>query len=135
MTYKIADIKAFGPEFVTKFNTLNIHTTEDLLKFVKDPKGLQTLTEKSGLTPALMDRFVKISQLTRVEGINPQYAELLLWSGIDTPEKLHDQKPDVLLRKLTEVNNTRKLNVMLPQVSDIEKWTTMVRPQEPAPVR
>jgi hypothetical protein len=135
MTYNIKDFKAIAPELVTKLAGLNIHTTDDFMKLVKDPKGLTALTLKAGVEPTTMDRLFKITQLTKVDGVKLPHAELLYHSGVDSVEKLVTEKPEMLLTRLTEVNTAQKLATPLPTLVEVQKWVKVVPVPEMANTR
>ncbi len=122
MTYNIVDIQGIGKEFADKLKVVNIHTTEDLLKFTPDETSVKALAAKTGISENLFAKWSKMAGLMRVNGIGPQYAELLFHSGVETVEKLREQPVDGLLRKLGEVNATRNLTNGLPNIADVQKW-------------
>lgn len=122
MTYKIVDIQGIGPEFSEKLKSINVHTTEDLLKVATDEKAFGTLSQKTGISEKLFETWTGMARLMQVDGIGPQYAELLYHAGVDSVETLRKQPVDALLRKLGEVNATRNLSNALPHVTDVRKW-------------
>ena len=135
MTYNIVDIQGIGPEFAEKLKGVNIHTTDDLLKHATDEKNVKALSEKTGISDKQFEKWTKMAGLMRVNGIGPQYAELLYFSGVDTVEKLAAQPADGLLRKLGETNVTRNLTNALPNVTDVQKWMEAVKTMKtPEPV-
>ena len=127
MTYKIIDIQGIGPEFAEKLKAIHIHTTDDLMKHATDETSFKMLSEKTGISEKLFETWTRMAGLMRVNGIGPQYAELLYFSGVDTVEKLREQPVDDLLRKMGEVNTARKLTGALPNVSDVQKWMMNLR--------
>lgn len=122
MTYKIIDIQGIGPEFAEKLKAVHIHTTDDLMKHASDATSSRMLSEKTGISEKLFETWTKMAGLMRVNGIGPQYAELLYFSGVETVEQLREQPVDALLRKMGEVNTARKLTGALPNASDVTKW-------------
>jgi predicted flap endonuclease-1-like 5' DNA nuclease len=118
MTYKIIDIQGIGPEFTEKLKAAGIHTTDDLLKHT----GFKALSEKTGISEKLFDKWSKMAGLMRVDGIGPQFSELLYASGVETVEQLRDRPVNDLLKKMTEVNATSNLTNALPNVMDLQKW-------------
>ncbi len=139
MTYKITDIEGIGREYGEKLKSLGIQTTDDLLRHSADERSIRTLAEKSGVSEKLFEKWTKMSRLMRVNGIGPQYSELLFIAGVDTVEKLREQPVDGLVKKLAEVNATRNLTNALPTVTDVQKWManarTTTHTPDPAPVR
>ena len=134
MTYNITDIQGIGPEFHEKFKLANVHTTDDFLKVTADDTSMRKFCETTGLSENLVVKWTKMARLMNVKGVGPQYAELLYASGVESVEKLREQRPEDLLRRLGEVNATKKLTAALPQLSDIVKWKEHVS-TTPQPVR
>ncbi len=122
MTYNIIDIQGIGADFAEKLKTFGVQNTDDLLKHTADEKSLKTMAEKTGITEKLLQKWSAMAGLMRVNGIGPQFAELLYFSGVDTVEKLREQPADGLLRKMTEVNATKNLTNALPKPADVTRW-------------
>lgn len=127
MTYKIIDIQGIGPEYAEKLNAMHIHTTDDLMKHATDEQSFRMLSERTGISEKLFEKWTRMAGLMRVNGIGPQYAELLFFSGVDTVEKLREQPVDGLLTRLAEVNATRKLTGALPNATDVQRWMVNLR--------
>lgn len=57
----------------------------------------------------------------RIDGIGPQFSELLEAAGVDTVKELKHRKPENLQPKLEEVNAEKKLVRRVPALKEVEK--------------
>lgn len=122
MNYKIADIEGIGPEFSRKLEEVGVNTTNDLLAKASSLDLRRQLAEKTGVSEALLTRWVHMADLMRLKGIGPQYSELLLAAGVPSLEKLGTFKPDELVQMLVKVNMEKKLAKATPTLGDVETW-------------
>lgn len=119
---KINSIEGIGPVYESKLKEIGISTTEELLEKGATKKGRKTIAEETGISEKLILTWVNHTDLFRIKGIGPQYAELLEASGVDTVPELATRKPENLLKKMTEVNEDKKLVRGLPVLKQVEKW-------------
>ena len=56
-----------------------------------DPGGRKALQEKSGISGTRILGWIHMADLFRIEGIGPEYAELLECSGVDTAKELRNR--------------------------------------------
>ena len=57
----------------------------------------------------------------RIDGIGPQFSELLEAAGVDTVKELKHRKPENLQPKLEEVNEEKHLVRRVPALKEVEK--------------
>ena len=93
MNYKIIDIEGIGEAFASKLMAENIDTVEQLLDRCAAPAGRKELAEKTGISEKLILRWANHADLFRVDGIGPQFAELLEAAGVDTVKELRTAFP------------------------------------------
>lgn len=123
----IKTVEGIGPSYESKLKDLGISTTEELLEKGATKKGRKTIAEECGISEKLILKWVNHTDLFRIKGIGPQYAELLEASGVDTVPELATRKPENLLLKMTEVNEDKKLVRGLPVLKQVEKWITQAK--------
>lgn len=123
----IIDIEGVGPAYAAKLEKIGVKTTEALLKQGATPKGRKELAEKSGISDALILKWVNRADLDRVKGIGSEYADLLEAAGVDTVVELSKRKADNLVTKMTEVNEAKKLVRRLPTLSQVEDWVKQAK--------
>ncbi len=90
---KIIDIEGVGEVYAQKLQAAGIKTVEDLLEHGATPKGREQLVEKTGISGALILRWVNHADLIRIVGVAEQFAELLEASGVDSVPELRTALP------------------------------------------
>ncbi len=131
MAYKIEDIEGIGPSYAQKLAVVGIQTTADLLKQCASGPGRQSVAAKTGVSDALLLKWVNLADLMRIPGIGSEFSELLEGSGVDTVRELRNRNADNLAAKLKEVNRARRLTRMTPGPKSVAKWIQHARQLPP----
>ena len=105
----VVEIEGVGNTHAAKLTEAGVPTTEALLSEGATPAGRKALAEKSGISEALILKWVNHVDLARINGIAGQYAELLEAAGVDTVPELAQRNAANLTAKMTEVNASRNL--------------------------
>lgn len=121
MTYKIIDIEGIGNVNAKKLVEAGINTVDDLLQKAKTPAGRKTLEETTGISGKSILKWTNHADLMRINGVGPQFSEILEAAGVDTVKELKHRVADNLQQKLEEINNKRNLVNRVPSVSEIQK--------------
>jgi predicted flap endonuclease-1-like 5' DNA nuclease len=119
---KIIDVEGIGKKYAGTLSKAGVKTTDALLKAGSTPKGRKELAEKTGITDALILKWVNHVDLYRIKGVGSEYSELLEASGVDTIPELAQRKAANLVEKIVEVNKVKKLVRKLPVESQIANW-------------
>lgn len=119
---KIIDIEGVGEVYAKKLQDAGIKTVEELLEQAATPKGRDQVAEKTGISGALILRWVNHADLIRIVGVAEQFAELLEASGVDSIPELSQRVAENLHAKMLEVNEKKHLVKRLPSVSQIAGW-------------
>ncbi len=130
MNYKIIDIEGIGENFASKLMAENIDTVEQLLDRCAAPAGRKELADKTGISEKLILRWTNHADLFRIDGIGPQFAELLEAAGIDTVKELRNATTN-LAAKLVEVNDEKHLCRRVPAESELERMIAQAKELEP----
>ena len=131
MIYKINDIQGIGPVYMEKLNGIGIETVDQLLEKGADPKGRQAIEDATGIRHDLVLTWVNHADLFRVDGIGPQFAELLEASGVDTVKALRQRNAANLAAKMLEVNEAKHLCRRTPVEKEIQKFIDCAKELEP----
>ena len=91
MNYKIIDIEGIGDVYAPKLIEQGIETVEQLLDACDGPKGRKIIAEKTGISEKLILKWTNHADLFRIDGIGPQFAELLEAAGVDTVKELRNR--------------------------------------------
>ena len=121
MTYKIIDIEGIGNVNAKKLVEGGINTVDDLLQKAKNPAGRKTLEETTGISGKSILKWTNHADLMRINGVGPQFSELLEAAGVDTVKELKHRVAENLQQKLEEINNKRNLVNHVPSVSEVQK--------------
>ena len=121
MTYKIIDIEGIGPVYAEKLLAAGINTDAELLEKCCKPAGRAELADATGISPKLILTWANHADLMRIDGIGPQFSELLEAAGVDTVKELRHRVAENLQAKLEEVNADKKLVRRVPAVAEVEK--------------
>lgn len=131
MAYKVVDIQGIGPAYAEKLRLAGIETTDQLLAAGACAKGRKELEEKSGIRGDLILTWVNHSDLFRIKGVGPQFAELLEAAGIDTVKELRNRNAANLAAKMLEVNEAKHLCKRTPVEKEVQKYIDAAKALDP----
>lgn len=121
MTYKIIDVEGIGNVNAKKLVEAGINTVDDLLQKAKTPAGRKALEEATGISGKKILTWANHADLMRINGVGPQFSELLEAAGVDTVKELKHRMAENLQQKLEEINNKKNLVNRVPSVSEVQK--------------
>lgn len=121
MTYKIIDVEGIGNVNAKKLVEAGINTVDDLLQKAKTPAGRKALEEATGISVQKILTWANHADLMRINGVGPQFSELLEAAGVDTVKELKHRVAENLQQKLEEINNKKNLVNRVPSVSEVQK--------------
>lgn len=127
MAKKINEIEGIGPKYAEALSTASVATVEQLLSAGSSKDGRKALAEKSGISEALILKWVNMADLFRVKGVASQFAELLHAAGVDTVKELRTRNGENLTAKMAEVNGEMKLTRAVPSVKVVEGWIELAK--------
>lgn len=119
--YKIIDVEGIGPVYAEKLLAVGITDTDILLEKCAKPAGRKALADETGISPKLILTWTNHADLIRINGIGPQFAELLEAAGVDTVKELKHRKPENLQPKLVEINEEKNLVGRVPALKEVER--------------
>ena len=131
MNYKIVDIEGIGEVYASKLMTEGIDTVEQLLDRCAAPAGRKELAGKTGIPEKLILKWTNHADLFRIDGIGPQFAELLEAAGVDTVKELRHRVAANLAAKVAEVNEQKHLCGRVPAEVEIQKMIDQAKQLEP----
>ncbi len=131
MDYKIIDIEGVGEAYAEKLTAAGINKVSELLDMCAAPKGRKELAEKTGISEKLILRWTNHADLFRINGVGPQFAELLEAAGVDTVKEFRHRVAENLQPKLEELNAERKICGRVPTATEIQKMVDQAKELEP----
>ena len=131
MDYKIIDIEGVGDVYAEKLVAAGITKVSELLEKCAAPKGRKELAEATGISEKLILRWTNHADLFRINGVGPQFAELLEAAGVDTVKVFRYRVAENLQPKLVEVNEAKNICNRVPAVSEVQKMIDQAKELEP----
>ncbi len=131
MDYKIIDIEGVGEAYGTKLSAAGINKVSELLEKCAAPKGRKELAEQTEIPEKLILRWTNHADLFRINGVGPQFAELLEAAGVDTVKEFRHRVAENLQPKLQELNEARKICGRVPAVAEVQKMIDQAKELEP----
>ncbi len=131
MVYKIIDIEGVGDVYAEKLIAAGIKDTDNILEKCAKPAGRKALEEETGISGKLILKWANHADLMRINGVGPQFSELLEASGVDTVKELRNRVPENLHKKLVEVNDQKNLVNRVPALAEVEKMIAQAKELPP----
>ena len=131
MDYKIIDIEGIGDVYAEKLIAAGINMVSELLEKCAAPKGRKALAEETGISEKLILKWTNHADLFRINGVGPQFAELLEAAGVDTVKEFRHRVAENLQPKLEETNAAKNICNRVPAVSEIQKMIDQAKELEP----
>jgi hypothetical protein len=122
--YPLTNIKNTIPDHLNKLKKIGIDSTLKLLDKGSSPIKRKTLIIKTGISETLLMRLINISDLLRIDTLEPENAFLLESIGINSIkllEKKSSQELSLLINKNKDLLKVKNI-LVLPSNSQIEKW-------------
>ena len=121
MNYKIIEVEGIGEVYAKKLTGVGINTIEELLEKAKKPAGRKELAEAADIPEKLILTWANHADLMRIDGVGPQFSDLLEAAGVDTVKELKHRVPANLAAKLVENNEEKHLVRRVPSEKEVEK--------------
>lgn len=131
MTYKIIDIEGIGDVYAEKLIAAGINTDKEMLEKCCKPAVRKALAEATGISEKLILTWSNHCDLMRINGVGPQFSELLEAAGVDTVKEFRNRKPENLQPKLEEVNAAKNLVRRVPSLKEVEKMVAQAKELPP----
>lgn len=131
MKYNIIDIEGVGDAYAEKLKAAGINTVDDLLEAGAAAKGRKSIAETTGISEKLILRWVNHADLFRINGVGPQFAELLEAAGVDTVKEMRHRNAENLAAKMAEVNEAKHLTRRSPSATELQKMIDEAATLEP----
>jgi len=131
MVYKIIDIEGVGEVYAEKLIAAGIKDTDALLEKCAKPAGRKELEKETEISGKLILKWTNHADLMRINGVGPQFSELLEAAGVDTVKELRNRVPENLHKKLNEVNEAKNLVNRVPALVEVEKMVAQAKDLPP----
>lgn len=119
MNYPIEDIEGIGKTYGEKLRAHGIKDTDSLLEKCNTKSARAKLAQQTNIPESLIITWVNHADLFRVNGIGPQFAELLEAAGVDTVKELATRNAENLHEKVKAVNDQFGLTNRVPSAETL----------------
>jgi hypothetical protein len=100
--FNLREFRGVSLEEVAKLEALGIVTVAHMLAAGKTNENRQRLAEKTGIPLHTILELVKLSDISRLDGVKGVRARLYYDAGLDTPDKFTQWEPEALRQMLIE---------------------------------
>ncbi len=121
MGYKIIDVEGIGEVYAKKLQDAGSNTVDELLEKCSKPTVRKAVEEQTGISGKLILTWTNHADLMRINGVGPQFSELLEAAGVDTVKELKHRVAANLKAKLDEINEKKNLVNRVPAESEVQK--------------
>jgi predicted flap endonuclease-1-like 5' DNA nuclease len=124
---RIVDLTSLQPEHVTALKHLGVHSTDSLLRKAATSKARGRLARQTGIPEPLIDRWVNMADLMRVNGLGESYCHLLMAAGIHRLEDLRAALPEQLHDHIESLDDYQQWVGRIPSARKIRSWINASR--------
>ena len=120
---KIEDVEGIGATFAQTLSAAGVGSTEALLERGATAAGRTTLSEATGISEAMLLKWVNHADLMRLDGVGSEYSDLLEAAGVDSCAELARRNAANLAITFQELDAARPNTVRrVPSEATIAGW-------------
>jgi hypothetical protein len=119
---KLSQLETIGVKFNDLLIQAGIEDQEQLLKVCSHRQGRERLSNTTGINVKLIHKWTIYADLSRINGIGEDYAELLAHTGIQSVQHLSTSNPKKIYEDLCKINEQIGLVRQLPSTNHIKSW-------------
>ena len=118
---KIIDIEGIGETYAKTLEGAGIAKVEDLIPLTWG--ALKNLAEKTDISFKLLEKWQDQAEIMIIDGVGPEYSEVLNKIGIDSTLELAYRNPEKTLEKVVALDKEQPDVIRkIPTVDDIKRW-------------
>jgi predicted flap endonuclease-1-like 5' DNA nuclease len=119
-SFELKNIMGVNEKRVKLLEREGIRNADQMLEKGKTPTDRQKLSDKTGIPAEAVLEFVKLADLSRIEGVKDIRARLYCDAGVDTVEKMAKWNPKELRMYLIEFVNRTKFDGIAPLPKEVK---------------
>ena len=123
-SYEVEEVEGIGNNYGKKLRDKSIATTQQLLDRCCDLDGQIEIANHIGIEDFVIRKWASMSDLMRVSGIEGQFAELMVYAGIDSVQDLGQRDAGTLYNLLSKSNEEQKRVKEIPDITSLEIMIT-----------
>lgn len=129
----IGDLSVIDPKLATKLRKAGIRTTDAFLRRTASRRDRNELAQETGIDSSNLLVWAHRCELMKIEGIGPEYAELLAAVGTENLRELKRRTSRTLTARMADYNlNKKRLVRRMPSESMVEQWIGSAKSLEPS---
>ena len=118
--FDVEEIEGIGKSYGGKLRDIGITTSQHLLDKCGDLDGRIEIANHIGIEDFVIQKWASMADLMRISEIDGQWAELMVYSGIDSVQALGEQNVDNFFTSLSKANNEQQRVKTLPDATLLE---------------
>jgi len=120
---KMDEVEGIGPVYAEQLALAGVTTAEALLEQGAKPGGRAAIEKATGISGALILKWVNRVDLMRIKGVGSEYSDLLEAAGVDSPAELANRNATNLATTFGEVVAARPGIVRrVPTEGEVSGW-------------
>ncbi len=120
---RIDEVEGIGAAHAAKLGEVGINTTDDLIMAAASAAGRDKVAGMTGISAGQLLKWVNHVDLMRIDGVGPEYAELLEAAGVDSPAELAQRNAANLAQTFQEIDAARPNWVRrVPSEATVAGW-------------
>ena len=120
---KTDEVEGIGPIEAEKLSLAGIATAEALLEAGAKRGGRSAIEKATGISEALILKWVNRIDLMRIKGVGSEFSDLLEMAGVDSPAELANRNAANLATTFQEVVAARPGTVRrIPSETEVGGW-------------
>jgi large subunit ribosomal protein L20 len=123
----LIEIEGIGPAYEKKLNSAGVSTRAELIEKGATAGARKALAESAGIKEALLTSWVSQADLSRVDGLSDQDAEILVAAGVGSVQALAAVGADEVIAKMTEINAEKNLVKEIPTAEQLGQWAAQAK--------
>jgi predicted flap endonuclease-1-like 5' DNA nuclease len=104
---RIDEVEGIGAGYAAKLGEVGINTTDDLIMAAASAAGREKVAGMTGISAGQLLKWVNHVDLMRIEGVGPEYSDLLEAAGVDSPAELAQRNAANLAQTFQEIDAAR----------------------------
>jgi hypothetical protein len=127
MALHVSKLRGMDPHTRARLKQCGINYSNQLLAAAGKPEERQRFAARSRIDEAVLWRLARRADLAQVRGIGAIFADMLELVDIDRVSRLAAEEPEVLHRRLVELNSRERLARRAPTPEEVADWVHQAR--------
>lgn len=124
---KLREFRGVQPVIIDRLEDIGIVTAEHMIAAGKTPSRRKQLAKQTGISREHILELVKLSDLSRLQGVKSIRARLYYDAGLDTPHKFTEWEPEDLRQMLIEFVKCSSFDGIAPLLKELRSTISMAR--------